>query len=366
MHIAVLHHHEDLSNDYAAYLSALLDDTAEENGYIIKDYEQLLRFREPLKDENVLLHIVIPASKKFPLKYWYNAKLPRIIKNYGIEKVLCTYAICTAAVIPQIILFPDLALLHTNNKALTWQQYAAKNLARTTEKATKIISYSSTVEAALANKTSIEKQKCFVLPYSVNELFKPMEWHDKLYIKSRFAENKEYFVAVLPDSDEKIFTELLKSFSKFKKWQQSNMQLLLLPKEESFSSAIENKLDLYKFRSDVKLINDADNKETANIIATAYAMLHYAEKDGELWAVTAALQCGTPVISFANESMQEYCGEAAAFATEQTCEAFGDQLIFLYKDENLRTKMSEAAQEASKKYDQKEHAASLWQLLKQA
>src|SRR5581483_6327313 len=242
--------------------------------------------------------------------------------------VLCTYAICTSGIVPQIILFPDIALLHTNNKALTWQQYAAKNLARTIEKATKIVSYSSTAETELANKTGIEKQKCFVLPYSVNEFFKPMEWHDKLYIKSRFAENKEYFVAVLADGDEKIFTELLKSFSKFKKWQQSNMQLLLLPKEESFSSGIENKLNLYKYRNDVKLINDADNKETANIIATAYAMLHYTEKDAELWAVTAALQCGTPVISFANESMKEYCGEAAAFATEHTFDAFGDQLIF--------------------------------------
>ena len=82
MRIAVIHHNEDLSNDYGAYVSTLLDNTAEENGYAIKDYEQLLRFREPLQGENVLLHIIIPASGRFSLNRWYNTKLPRIIKKY--------------------------------------------------------------------------------------------------------------------------------------------------------------------------------------------------------------------------------------------------------------------------------------------
>jgi len=194
-------------------------------------------------------------------------------------------------------------------------------------------------------------------------LFKPMEWHDKLYIKSRFSENKEYFVAVLPDGNEKIFTELLKAFSKFKKWQQSNMQLLLLPKEESFSSQIENKLSLYKYRDDVKLINDAENKEIADIIATAYALLHTPYSDADLWPVSAAVQCSIPVIGFNTESMQEYCGKAAILVNERSEEAFGEELIHLYKDETLRNKMSEAAVERVQFYQQKEIAVKLWQVL---
>lgn len=366
MRIAVLHHHEDLSNDYAAYISALLDDTAEENGYSVKDYEQLLRFREPLKGENALLHIIIPASKKFPLKYWYNAKLPRIIKKFGIQKVLCTYGISTSSNVQQILLLPDKEVLSYNIKMLVWQQYAAKLLQKNFEKAFAVLTYSAATKEQLVTAFNIDKQKTSRLPFTVGELFTPMEWHEKLYIKSRFSENKEYFVAVLPDDDEKIFTELLKAFSKFKKWQQSNMELLLLPKEESFSSAIEKKLELYKYRSDVKLINDTDTKETSNIIATAYAMLHYPQKDSDLWPVAAALQCATPVIGFNYESIKEYCGEAALFAAEINYEAFGDQLIILYKDENLRNKMSEAALEKAKQYNRKEYAATLWQLLNQA
>src|SRR4051794_1751128 len=283
MRIAVIHHNEDLSNDYGAYVSTLLDNTAEENGYALKDYEQLLRFREPLQGENVLLHIIIPATGKFSINRWYNAKLSKIIKKYKLHKVLCNYGIAISSNIPQLLLIPDEDLLHANKNTLLWKRYALKHLPKHVPKAERILTYSSAVKSKLKELTAIEEQKIFILPYTTSELFKPMEWHDKLYIKSRFSENKEYFVAVLPDDNEKTFTELLKAFSKFKKWQQSNMQLLLLPKEESFSSRIDNKLTSYKYREDIKLINDAENKETADIIATAYALLHIPWSDADLW-----------------------------------------------------------------------------------
>ena len=363
MRIAVIHHNEDLSNDYAAYLSTLLDNTAEENGYAVKDYEQLLRFREPLQGENVLLHIIIPASGKFSLRHWYNVKLSKIIKKYRLDKVLCNYGISVNSNISQLLLIPDKDLLHASKEMSLWKQYASKHLKKNIAKVQMILTYSVVIKNALKELTATEEQKIFMLPYTVNELFKPMEWHDKLYIKSRFAENKEYFVAVLPDDNEKMFTELLKAFSKFKKWQQSNMQLLLLPKEESFSSRIEDKLTTYKYRDDVKLINDAENKETADIIATAYALLHTPFSDADLWPVSAALQCGTPVIGFYTESMQEYCGKAVILVNERSHEAFGDELIHLYKDETLRNQMSEAAVDRAQFYQQKENAAKLWQLL---
>ena len=105
MRIGVIHHSDDVSNDYAAYVAALIDNTAEQNGYTINDYEQLLRFREQLPGENTFMHIIIPAAKKFSLKYWYNAKLPKIAKRYRLDKLICTYGIAVNSNIPQIIFF---------------------------------------------------------------------------------------------------------------------------------------------------------------------------------------------------------------------------------------------------------------------
>ncbi len=91
--------------------------------------------------------------------------------------------------------------------------------------------------------------------------------------------------------------------------------------------------------------------------------MHTPFSDADLWPISAALQCSTPVIGFYTESMQEYCGKAAILVNERSHEAFGDELIHLYKDETLRNQMSEAAVERAQFYQQKENAAKLWQLL---
>ncbi len=363
MRIAVIHHNEDLSNDYAAYLATLLDDTAGQNNYTVKDYHRLVLFKETLNDENAILHIIIPAARKFYLKYWYAVKLPAIFKKYKIDKVLCTYAISTKSNLPQLLIIPDIALLEMNKKILLWQHFAAKRLKESMTAANSVITYSNNIKKELEKVKIVNSEKVFVFPYTVGELFKPMEWHNKLYIKSRFAENKEFFAAILPDENEKIFTELLKSFSKFKKWQQSSMQLLLLPKEEGFTRAIENKLDSYRYKNDVKLINDADKKETADIIAAAYALLHLSIQDSDLWPVVASLQSGTPIIASYTTALKEYCGDAGILVTEEGFEAFGDQLVNIYKNEALRTKMSEAAIEKSKQLEQNKYANELWECI---
>jgi glycosyltransferase involved in cell wall biosynthesis len=363
MRIAVIHHDEDRSNDYAAYLNALLDDLAAANGYAIKDYHIIKLAKEPLTSENTLLHIIIPASGNFSIKYWYNIKLPRLFKKYQVEKVLCMYGICSNANVRQMLILPDKNLTNSKKEMPPWQKFAAKHLIKNIEIAQTVITYSEDTKKVFQEDTQAPSEKVFVIPYTVNELFKPMEWHDKLYIKSRFAENREFFVSVLPNDDEKVFVDLLKAFSKFKKWQQSSMQLILLPKEESFTASISNRLSTYKYRDDVKLVEDADRKETADIIAASYALLHPALHDADLWPVAAALQPGIPIIAYYTKSLEEYCGLAARTVTPSDHEAFGEQLIGLYKDEPLKTQMSETAIKKTADLQQKDHSEKLWQLI---
>src|SRR6187200_897827 len=101
MRIALIHHSDDFTNDYGAYLAALLDDLAKVNEYVVKDYDHVVNAKESIKEENVLLHIVIPANSNFSLKYWYGYKLSRIFKKYSIDKVICLYGICVKTPIKQ-------------------------------------------------------------------------------------------------------------------------------------------------------------------------------------------------------------------------------------------------------------------------
>lgn len=363
MRIALIHHSDDLTNDYAAYLAALLDESAKAKEYVIKDYDHVVKAMESVKEENVLLHIVIPASSNFSLKYWYGYKLARIFKKYRIDIAVGLYGVCTSSNIKQILVVPDVVVVKPHKGMLLWQQFAASRMKESLQTASLIITYSNATAKAITGLTENASKKIKVLPYTAPEIFAPMEWHNKLYVKSRYAQNKEYFIGILPDNNETIFVELLKAFSKFKKWQQSGMKLILLPKDESFTNALYGKLDTYKYREDVNLVNDADKKDTADLIATAYALLHPSEIDSELWPAIVALQANTPVIAYETESIKEYLGDAGLFVTAKDHEAFGDELNKIYKDEDLKNKIIETAATQTTNYKQEEVIEQLWQLL---
>jgi len=363
MRIAIIHHSDDLTNDYAAYLASLLDDSAKAKEYVIKDYDHVVKAMESVKEENVLLHIVIPASSNFSLKYWYSYKLARIFKKLRIDIAIGLYGVCTSSNIRQILVVPDVVLVKPHKGMLLWQQFAASRMKESLQTASLIITYSKATAKAITVLTENASKKIKVLPYTAPEIFTPMEWHNKLYVKSRYAQNKEYFIGILPDNNETIFVELLKAFSKFKKWQQSGMKLILLPKDESFTNALYGKLDTYKYREDVNLVNDADKKDTADLIAAAYALLHPSEIDAELWPAIVGLQSNTPVIAYETESIKEYLGDAGLFVTAKNHEAFGDELNKIYKDETLKNKIIETAATQTTNYKQEEVIEQLWQLL---
>jgi len=185
-------------------------------------------------------------------------------------------------------------------------------------------------------------------------------------IKAQHADNKEYFVSVIDDNDVDSFVLVLQAFSKFKKWQQSSMQLLVLPKFESLDAAIKAKHKTYKYRDDVRLIEGVEEKQIADIIASAHAFIHVAKTNAHLLILSVAMQCSLPVISFEDDDVKEYVGNAGLYCSERNESSLGNILIQLYKDENLHAQLKEAAKTQATNLSRKECENKLWQLLEAA
>jgi glycosyltransferase involved in cell wall biosynthesis len=182
-------------------------------------------------------------------------------------------------------------------------------------------------------------------------------------IKAQHADNKEYFVSVIDDTDVDSFILVLQAFSKFKKWQQSSMQLLVLPKFESLDAAIKAKHKTYKYREDVRLIEGIEEKQVADIIASAYAFIHMAMANAHLLILSVAMQCSLPVISFEDDDVKEYVANAGLYCTEKNAGSLGNILIQLYKDENLHAQLKEAAKMQASNLSREKCQDKLWQLL---
>lgn len=185
--------------------------------------------------------------------------------------------------------------------------------------------------------------------------FKMADDREKEDIKAEHSDGKEFFLYNSHFSRKEDLIELLKSFSHFKKRQQSSFKLLLLTESNSF---FERSLSSYKYRSDVKFIGTKN--DPAMITASAYAVVLPFNTNEDMMAALNSMQSGVPVIATKNSVISEMAGDAILYA-EKGVNDIGDKMMQLYKDENYRSSLIEKGRSLAAVFTQEQTAERLWQ-----
>jgi glycosyltransferase involved in cell wall biosynthesis len=359
MRIAVIEH--AAGGDYTEYIFLLLEEKAKQYNYQIKPWSTSVPASQQKISDNAIVFISIESTSRFLLNWLYKIKVPSILRKLQADVVIDLNGIASSKIkIPQLIATGQFLFNKNVKQPNKIEKFALKHFGRSQKIAANVMIYSN---QKVQYVTAINKEQLYVIPFTASEVFRTFEWHEKIMVKAQHADNKEYFIAVIEDEALNDFVLLLQAFSKFKKWQQSSMQLLILPKYEFFSEAITAKHKTYKYRDDVQLIEDLEEKQIAEIIASAYAFIHVATTYAQLLVLSIAMQCSLPVISFEDEDVKEYTGKAALFSNERTADALGNILIQLYKDENLHAQLKEAAKNQAANLNRKVYQDKLWELL---
>jgi len=185
----------------------------------------------------------------------------------------------------------------------------------------------------------------------------PVDTGKRESIKNKYSGNKEYFLYNSIFRTREDLISLLKSFSHFKKRQQSGFKLLLITKS---NSSIEESIENYKYRNDVVMIGPVSEKENSDIIAAAYAAVLPFDTYEDLPAALNAIQSGIPVITAGKSSINEVAGDAVLFG-DNDIKDIGEKMMQLYKDEGLRSALIEKGKEIVKNFTEEKSAAHLWQ-----
>jgi len=360
MRIAVIHHIK--ASDYAEYLSALVNSQAMQKDFAVKVWSYSIPASQQYIPDDAVVYIIMEANSRFWVRWWYAVKLPAILKKIGASAVLDLNGITPVkTILPKITAFPE--TFFAGNKQKGVNDFAKQQLAQSISNTSKIVMHSADKASAFKN---VPEKRIEVIPFTPPSAFRTFEWHEKIMIKAQQADNKEYFIAVLEDDAEGIFVRLLKAFTKFKAWQQSSMQLLILPKFESFSPAIRQKHGSYKYREDVRLLEDLEESQVASVLASAYGMVLLWAAHPDLVVLTAALQCSLPVISLHNPDVLEYAGDAAVYVDDETVDALSAAMIQLYKDEDLHGRLKEAGKNRGALLNRNEYEMRFWRILETA
>ena len=140
------------------------------------------------------------------------------------------------------------------------------------------------------------------------------------------------------------------------------MLLLAGNANEIFKKELKN----YKFRNEVKLLENLSAEQLAGITAAAYALVHPVLYTGLALAPLQAMQCGVPVVTSNTGALPSICGNAALYADPNNFIDIAENMMLVFKDEDKAAQMVRAGKAMLQQYDWDKTADLLMQSILKA
>lgn len=270
-------------------------------------------------------------------KLWLNYKLPYLLKKNKAELLINTASITAVnTTITQWLAVQDHSFFDQPKRKIT----------TIINQVTTIITNSIYLKTTVDGYTT-GPEKTTVIYQTPETVYVPLIWEEKQIILKKYSNEKEYFFCNASNCNEEKLISLLKAFSIFKKWQKSNMQLIIA--SDCLSRSFKENYNHYKHKDDVTLLEEFSTKDLAAIIGSAYSYIHPDENAGYV-EILAAVQCSIPVVTINNEISEEICSDAVIYCKPDNIDELAKNMILLYKDETLRNELIKKGGTVSEKH----------------
>ncbi|MBC7867437.1 MAG: hypothetical protein H7X88_07875, partial [Gloeobacteraceae cyanobacterium ES-bin-316] len=281
--------------------------------------------------KNLVQLIVTPSFKSsLLLHYWYNYKLPGLLKKYKAAVFLGEYSVCSLrTTVPQIMIVKKDFL----QVILPWQKksytrYLKKYFLSFGTKAAAVCFTKPRIASEFIRRYAVLENKISVVLPGLPGIYKPIELTEKNIIQEKYTGGNEFFVCYFSEDTVSNMVPLLKAFSLFKKRLKSSMQLVLINKLKN--NPIKD-FHLYKYRQEVHIINCDTEEMEVQIIASAYAGIYLTEWEPLIDWGLHCLKCTVPLIALQKkDNYRQY--EDAALYTQLDEKAIGEKMMLVYKD----------------------------------
>ncbi|MEJ7829290.1 MAG: glycosyltransferase family 1 protein, partial [Segetibacter sp.] len=303
-------------------------------------------FDKPFNPALVFPHniepVVVSPKALNPLTFWWwlAIKIPYALKKYKADVFISPGSFCSLFTnVPQVLVIHNLTFLHYPKLIKKYFGFYERYVQHSIKKAKVLCTVSEFLKQNIIKQYKVAEEKIWNVGGAANPVFKPIPWQERENIKDNFSGGCEYFVFSGNGYLEKNIVNLLKAFSSFKKWQKTNMKLLLAEKFPGQYKVFMEKLKTYKYRDDVKVLSCSPEHKLAKVVAAAYALVLPTLHEGFSVAIVEAMQCEVPVIASDESSMREVGGEAALYANSLNPEEIAAQMKIIFKDEQLRSRL---------------------------
>jgi len=310
--------------------------------------------------------VSIGAAAKNPLRLQYqlNYKIPAILRKHKVDVCISSGGVCSLrSKVPQCMFVNDLSFFHHPELyTKSWWRFYKKNTTKFLDKAKAVITPAEFIKNEIGTQYKTAAEKIIVAHYGTGENYTPLSWQEKEAIKETYTEGREYFLYSGPVHLQQNLFTLLKAFSFFKKRQKSNMQLVMASKNAVNNDFITN-LATYKYRKEVKVLDNLPAESLAKITGAAYALVYPSGYHILGSSITEAMQSDIPIITTNTPDAKEICGDAALYINPKDFNDIADKIMLLFKDENKRNELIANGSQQAARYNWATTAGLVWQVV---
>jgi glycosyltransferase involved in cell wall biosynthesis len=319
--------------------------------------------------KNIIQIVSSPRmNNTFFWKIWLNYTLPNIARKHKADLIIHTGNVCSLRTqLPQFIFISDLSFSQFPAFFKPQQErFLKKNFKAFLEKAVGILTASDFLTRDLIERFAVDTNKISRFKITQADDFEPANWYEKDLIKSKYAEEKEFFLFTGEIHPRNNLVNLLKAFTFFKTRQKSNMQLIIISSSVSDDDPFLDIFNTYKYRKEVKILLDLPVTEVAKITAAAYAFIYPTLYEAMPIYALQAMQCDVPVVTSNVGAMAEMTRNASLKTDPSNFEDIAQKMMLIFKDETLRSKLITNGQPIMEQMLVENPKEQWWKIIEQA
>lgn len=317
----------------------------QDNFIIITNEKEFLIDQQP---RNVTI-VTVSSSIKLIQHFKEKIQFKKLIQQYQPKTIV---NLCGTKLIKHTI--PQISLLH---------YYPIKKEVFQLLQTKKILVFKHQLKKYLTEKYFVNEHQIETLNPLPKKIFQPLKFEQENQIKDGYTDGRNYFICNYDETTPEEVITILKAFAQFKKWQKTNMKLMVVSRYQSLSTSLHEKISTFKFKDDVVILENIGDDKYAKLLATAYGFIHISSNPLNIFPLVEAIYTNTAIISSSNDSFKEIITNAALLIKENTVEEIANALQEMYKNENLRSKLIEQANIKVIDYNINQTAHQFWQIV---
>lgn len=319
--------------------------------------------------DNVKPVIVSPQARHPFLYYlWTEWSIPFALKKHKVDLYFSPDHLGTLNTkVPTVISIHDLAYLHFPqyiDRLHKW--HYGRYMPRFANQAKRIVTVSEYSKSDIVEKFKINPEKIDVVYNGAHQEYRPLSEIECDEVKAKYTDGEEYFLFTGALHPRKNIINLLKAFVKFKRRQKSRLKLVIVGRMAWQFKEITEAKNKMPFKDEVIWTGYLNIGELSKVTAAAYALVYPSLFEGFGIPILEAMTCHVPVLISNTSSMPEVAGDAGLLMDPESVDDIADKMMMIYRDEDLRDRMIEAAKIQKNKFSWELSAQRLWESLMKA